>query len=146
MTRLPSAMVALLLATPAWAHETLHEIARGKAVAVRAFFADGEALAYRAAEVYSPADPEIPFQKGRTDREGWVAFVPNAPGRWRVKVMDETGHGLELEVEADAASGQAPPPPPGTLAFVLRPLVGLAAIGALFALLLRFHRRRAGGA
>ena len=73
-------------AAPALAHETLHEVERGKAIAVKAYFADGEVLAYTAYEVYSPADPKIPYQKGRTDRSGWLAFVPDAPGKWRVKV------------------------------------------------------------
>jgi nickel transport protein len=143
------ALAALLAigAAPASAHETLHEVARGKAIAVKAYFADGEVLAYTAYEVYSPADPKIPWQKGRTDRSGWLAFVPGAPGKWRVKVIDETGHGLDLEVDATASAGAAPPPGPGgeggsSLAFILRPLVGLLAIGVVFAALVLAYRKK----
>ena len=137
------ALVALG-AGPARAHETLHEVARGKAIAVKAYFADGEVLAYTAYEVYSPADPKIPWQKGRTDRGGWLAFVPDAPGSWRVKVIEETGHGLDLQVDAEVP-GAAQAPAGGavsTAAFVLRPLLGLAAIGAVFAALYFAYRRK----
>ncbi len=133
-------LAAAATAPPALAHETLHEVARGKAIAVRATFADGEALAYVPYEVWSPADPKIPWQKGRTDRAGWLAFVPDAKGAWRVKVIEETGHGLDLLVEADAA-GPAEGPASGA-AFVLRPLLGLLAIGAVFAVLFLRARRK----
>ena len=72
----------------------------------RAYFADGEVLAYVQAEVFSPADAKIPYQKGRTDRNGWLAFVPDVPGKWRVKIIDATGHGLDI-VEVAAAGAPA---------------------------------------
>lgn len=135
-------VAALLGAAPAAAHETLHEIQRGKAIAVRAYFADGEVLAYADYEVYAPADPAIPHQKGRTDRAGWLAFVPDAPGTWRVKVIDDGGHGLDLLVDADAPSASSPAGLASGAAFVLRPLAGLLAIGAVFAALWLARRRR----
>jgi nickel transport protein len=141
--RLALACLLALSAGNAHAHETLHEVARGKAVAVKAYFADGEVLAYTAYEVYSPADAKIPYQKGRTDRSGWLAFVPDAPGKWRVKVIDDTGHGLDIQVDAEAQGAAHSPAgeAPSGLAFVLRPLVGLAAIGAVFAALYLAYRR-----
>ncbi len=106
---------------------------------MKAYFADGEVLAYTAYEVWSPADPKIPWQKGRTDRNGWLAFVPDVPGPWRVKVSDDGGHGLDVRVEAGPQGAAAPP---DRLAFVLRPLLGLAAIGAVFAALVLAYRRK----
>jgi len=139
-----AAALLALAAAPARAHETLHEVRRGEAVAVKVYFADGEALAYTAYEVYSPADPKLPWQKGRTDRAGWLAFVPDVPGKWRVKVIDDTGHGLDVEL--DAAPGAAAPASSGAapsgLAFVLRPLLGLAVIGAVFAALYLARRKK----
>jgi nickel transport protein len=142
-----SVAVAALLAAPglALAHETLHEVRRGNAVSVRAYFADGESLAYRAYEVYSPADAKIPWQKGRTDRAGWLAFVPDVPGQWRVKVIDESGHGLDLLVDAAAPADGSPSGPGATAAFVLRPVVGIAVIAAVFAALLLLYRRKGSG-
>jgi len=75
-----------------------------------------------------------------------VAFVPDAAGKWRVKVIEATGHGLDLEIDA-ATSALAPAVPSGPrspVAFVLRPLVGLAAIGAVFAALYLGYRRKKG--
>ena len=141
-------LVALLFAAaPARAHEVLHAVERGKAVAIKAYFADGEALAYTEYQVFSPADSKIPHQKGRTDRAGYLAFVPDTPGRWHVRMVDATGHGLELDVAAEAP-GQAPARPaaasagPATWAFVLRPLVGVVLIAAIFAVLIVLYRRK----
>lgn len=141
------AAAALLLAPGmAPAHEVLHTVERGRALAVRAWYADGEPLAYCQYEVFSPADPKVPHQKGRTDRGGWLAFVPDLPGAWRVKVVDTSGHGLETTVEAGGPEGGAAPSssPAGasTLAFVLRPLAGLAIIAAVFAALFAAYRRK----
>ncbi len=138
----------LLAAAPAAAHEVLHEVQRGRAVAVRAYYADGEPFAYCEAEVFSPADPRIPWQKGRTDRRGFVAFVPDVAGAWRVRVADTTGHGLVVDVAVDgatlaggAAGGQGGAP--ASIAFALRPLLGVALIAAVFGLLWWRSRRRA---
>jgi len=137
---------ALLSPMVATAHEVLHTVERGRAVAVKAYFADGEVLAYTQYEVFSPADTKIPHQKGRTDRNGYLAFVPDAKGVWRVKVVDSTGHGLELTVDAAeaaaGATGSAGSQAVSTAAFVLRPLVALAAIGAIFAALVLLRRRK----
>lgn len=141
--RLAVAALLALAAAPAMAHETLHEVQRGKAIAVKVYFVDGEVLAYAAYELYSPADPRIPWQKGRTDRSGWVAFVPDVPGKWRLKVIDDTGHGLDLLLDAEApAAATAEPGAVSGVAFVLRPLLGLVAIGAIFAALFFAWRRQ----
>lgn len=146
-SRWPAAAVALLLAAPARAHEVLHEVRRDRAVAVRAYESDGEALAHAAFRVYSPADPKVPFLEGRTDGGGWLAFVPDVPGPWRVEVVGDDGHGLDLTVDGVAASaaGAAAPGPSGA-AFVLRPLAGVLAVGAVFAALFAFYRRKGGKA
>jgi nickel transport protein len=123
-------------AVPAAAHEVLHEVQRGRAVAVRAWFPDGEGLAYVPAEVFSPADERIPHWKGRTDRNGWLAFVPDAAGRWRVRIVDASGHGLDTTVDVAAPGGPAAASQPGsTVAASLRPILGAAAIAAIFGFL-----------
>ena len=134
------------------AHEVLHEVQHGRAVAVHAWFPDGESLAYVQAEVFSPADGKIPYWKGRTDRNGWLAFVPDVPGQWRVRIVDSTGHGLDTTVEVappgtlgSAPGGAAGAGPSGmaSLGFVLRPVLGVALIAAIFGFLyLRGRRSR----
>jgi nickel transport protein len=140
------AVLALLLGCPAFAHEVLHTVERGRAVAVKAFFADGEPLAYTEYVIFSPADAKIPYQKGRTDRSGYLAFVPNVPGAWHVKITGADGHGLEADVTVDSAGLDAARGAPAagiaTWAFVARPLVGVVLIAGLFVLLAFAYRKR----
>jgi nickel transport protein len=144
-----AAAACLSLPLGARAHEVLHEVNRGRAVAVRAWVPDGESLAYAQAEVFSPADASVPYWKGRTDRNGWLAFVPDVPGPWRVRIVGSTGHGLDTRVEvaapgANGAAADAAPSGGAALALVLRPVVGVALIAAIFGFLyLRARRRRA---
>ena len=137
--RILAPFVALFLALPAVAHEISAEVARDRAVAVRARGHEGGGLAGAEAEVFSPADPATPFWKGRTDRDGWVAFVPNAPGRWRVRVFDTTGHGIvtDFEVPPPGAphAGPGSPPGPSASTALARPLVGVAIVAAIFGFL-----------
>ena len=141
-------LAVLILVAPipaARAHEVLHTVERDKAIAVKAFFADGEVLAYTEYQVFSPSDPRIPYQKGRTDRSGYLAFVPDGPGAWRVKVTDTTGHGLDLVVEVGAPSANSKTRQGSDLAswaFAIRPVLGVGIIAALFALLVLLYRRK----
>jgi hypothetical protein len=57
-----------------------------------------------------------------------------------VRVVDAAGHGLDVGVDAGVAAGEAAAPSAAALA--VRPLLGLAAIGAVVAALLAWHRRR----
>ncbi|GAO04825.1 DUF4198 domain-containing protein [Anaeromyxobacter sp. PSR-1] len=141
MIRAAALALALALAPgAARGHEVLHELAPGHAAGLRVYYADGEPLAYQAYELWSPSDPRVPWQKGRTDRAGWIAFVPDVPGAWRVKVVDAGGHGLDAMVQVPAAQG-GPPAGPGA-GFVLRPLLGVAVIAAIFAALFAWQRRK----
>lgn len=145
MSRAAALALALALAPgAARGHEVLHELAPGGAAGLRVYYADGEPLAYQAYELWSPSDPRVPWQKGRTDRAGWIAFVPDVPGAWRVKVVDAAGHGLDATVQVPArAAGPAAAAPAGPGAgFVLRPLLGVAVIVAIFAALFAWQRRK----
>jgi nickel transport protein len=139
-----AAAAALAICARAAGHELRHEVVRGRAVALRAFYADGEPLAYAEYEVFAPSDPRIAHQKGRTDRAGWLAFVPVEPGGWRVKVWDTSGHGLEVEVPADVGPDAAEDGAGigAKLPAVLRPLVGVVLVAAVFAGLILLHRLR----
>jgi nickel transport protein len=133
---------AALAPGAALAHEVLHAVERsGRAVTVRAWEDDGEPLAGARYEVYAPAE-SAPWQAGQVDRNGWLAFVPDRPGPWRVKVVEDAGHGFEITVDGAAAAGAAPAGGPPVAALLLRPLAGLAAIAAVFAVLFLAYRRR----
>ncbi len=147
--RAAAVLGALLLPSAATPHEVFHAVERGRAVTVRAWESDGESLADCTWEVFSPANPSAPHQRGRTDRNGTLSFVPDVPGKWRIKVVQDAGHGLDLGI--DIAAGDLAPRPSGgqaatgAMAFVLRPLVGIAGIVAIFAALLAFYRRKGAG-
>lgn len=135
-------LVGTLMAGQAFAHEVLATVERGRAIAVKAFFPDGEPLAYAEFQVFSPADAKIPYQKGRTDRSGYLAFVPNLAGNWHVRVSEASGHGLDLDVPATAEAGQVGSAGPASWAFVLRPLLGVFLIALLFVGLWLLYRKR----
>lgn len=136
-----AALLALALPAAAAAHEVTHEVVYGKAVAVRARYAGAEPLAYAEYQVFSPADPKIPWQKGRTDRDGWLSFVPSEAGTWRVQVADGSGHGMILSVSAGAPALD-PASAEGALSWLLRLGGALLAIGLVFAGLAAVQRRR----
>ena len=65
-----------------------------KGIAVRAFYTDKDPASYSQFEIYGPGDREdLPHQTGRTDKNGFLAFVPDRPGTWKVKVWGESPHG-----------------------------------------------------
>jgi len=138
---------AVALALCAWwsgqalAHELQHSVGEGAAVSVKLSFADGNAFAFEAYEVYR-ADDDIPFQVGRTDAQGRVVFIPDRAGTWRVKAFSEDGHGVDFSfttgVSSDARDANAP-----ALGRHLRILVGVSVIFGVFGLVTLFRRRGA---
>ncbi len=87
---------------PAWAHSVHYQV-ENKGVAVRVFYADDDPASYSAFEIFGPGD-KTAHQKGRTDKNGFVAFVPDRPGTWRVKVIGESEHGMHaasIEIEVN---------------------------------------------
>lgn len=135
------AALLALVAAPAQAHEATYQVERGRAIALQAL-EDGEGMAEARWQVYSPAAPGRPHQEGRTDRLGWLAFVPDAPGKWRVRVIEEDGHGLDVEIDAGAQATVPVSAASGAGSTWLRGLLGLAAIGGAFAALYLTYRRR----
>lgn len=91
-----------LLAGPSLAHDLQYTVVPGQAVVIRLFYADNSAFAFEGYEIF-PDGAQIPFQVGRTDAQGRIAFLPDRAGRWRVKAMSEDGHGLDVQVSTDAA-------------------------------------------
>jgi len=99
MTRQPIILflgigVVCLSTFQATAHgHTINYDVQQKAIAVRIFYAADDPASYSQYEVYGPGDA-LPHQTGRTDKNGFVAFVPERPGLWRIKVLGESTHGF----------------------------------------------------
>lgn len=85
---------------PAKAH-SVHYKVENKGISVRVFYAEDDPVSYSAYEIFGPGDT-IPHQKGRTDRNGFVSFLPDRQGEWIVKVTGESEHGMHAaQVEVD---------------------------------------------
>jgi len=139
----PLAALLALSASPALAHEVLHEVRPGVGVAVRIYESDDEQVAGAPFELWSPADQKTPFVTGKTDPHGWLAFVPDAPGAWRLRVVEDDGHGLDVRIQVTPGSLQAVAVTAREAGGgLLGPLLGAAGIGLVFGLLV-FLRRRA---
>lgn len=140
MGRAPLLGLLLALAATSEAHDLQYTTTSATALVVTLGYPDGSPFSYEQFEVY-PLGQEVPFQVGRTDAQGRLAFLPPGPGRYQVRAMSQDGHGQVFEVEADAA---------GLLVAADRPLyeryqrlfVGLGVLLGLFGLLMLFYRRK----
>ncbi len=73
-------------------------------IEVSFYFPDGSKFSYESFEIYKEGDG-VPFQTGRTDKNGRVIFIPDKEGLWIVKVYSEDGHGSIVKVDVNQASG-----------------------------------------
>ncbi|MDI6775723.1 MAG: hypothetical protein QMD03_00535 [Syntrophales bacterium] len=85
-------MLLLLMISGAEAH-SVHYRVENKGVSVRVFYAEDDPASYSSYEIFGPGD-KIPHQKGRTDRNGFVSFLPDRRGIWIIKVYGESEHGM----------------------------------------------------
>ena len=145
-----------LVASQAQAHALYAAHTWQGAVALVQFaYAGGEQPTYAKVEVYSPADSKVEFQNGRTDAQGRFAFMPDAPGQWRIIMADNMGHRVEHAVEVSAgrspaqadvknAGDTAATPGVGGFSIPLRILLGLSLLAnmALIAAALRRRQKR----
>lgn len=127
-------------ASIAAAHDLRHEISTAAATIVTVRYADGTPFSFEAYEIYG-ANPDVPFQVGRTDARGQVSFVPDADREWRIRVTSEDGHGVSFTVRASPGmSAVQTRSGPGNRLWP--PLVGVAFLFGMFGLVTIFVRRR----
>jgi len=69
---------------------------------VTAQYDTGEAMSYARVSISAPGT-KLPFQSGRTDRNGRFCFFPDTAGEWIVVVDDEIGHRLDVDIPVDEA-------------------------------------------
>lgn len=93
-------MSLLALTKNAWPHGVLGKISRQKGILVEAEYDDGEPMSYSGTEIFD-SEGKLPFQSGRTDRNGRFLFYPDKAGNWKVIVNDGMGHRLALKIHID---------------------------------------------
>lgn len=84
----------------AWAHGVRGVITSENAMHVTAAYDDGEPMSYAQVEIRRDGE-KLPFQTGRTDRNGRFAFLLDKAGTWTIIVSDEMGHRLALKTGID---------------------------------------------
>lgn len=95
-------LILLMMYSAAFAH-AVHYRVENKGISVRVFYAEDDPASYSAYEIFGPGDT-IPHQKGRTDKNGFLSFLPDRQGRWIIKVSGESEHGMhgaQIEVDVD---------------------------------------------
>ena len=126
-------LVLTLGAAPVLAHGLTSSVASGHAFTVSFHYDDGSPVADCSFEVFDPAMGQ-PYQTGRTDRLGRVAFRPDRPGLWQVRVWTEDGHGSTAQVEVDATLSLAPPQA-APVSRLQKVITGVAVLFGLFGVL-----------
>ncbi|HEX9308447.1 MAG TPA: hypothetical protein VF894_13200 [Anaeromyxobacter sp.] len=110
-----TALAALVVSALAWpasprAHGVSQQVERrGETYAVRARYEGGKPLAGATYQVLRPGAAETVAREGRTGVDGWVEFVPDVTGTWRVRIADATGHGRVVAVEVPEVAPASPP-------------------------------------
>jgi nickel transport protein len=84
-------LLSLLAVSGAEAHSTEYQV-ENRGISARFFFLPNDAASYSPYEIFGPGDT-IPHQKGRTDKNGVVSFLPDRPGKWTIKMIAESEHG-----------------------------------------------------
>lgn len=86
--------------SPAIAHSVHYQV-ENRGISVRVFYAQDDPASYSQYEVFGPGD-KISHQKGRTDKNGFVSFLPDRKGKWITKVYGEAEHGMHgAQIEVD---------------------------------------------
>ncbi|MBI5602549.1 MAG: hypothetical protein HY879_04265 [Deltaproteobacteria bacterium] len=134
------------LSPPATAHTIQYQV-ENKGISVRIFSGPDKPISYSAYEIFGPSD-KIPHQKGRTDKNGFVSFLPDRQGKWVVQVQEDSDHGphgarITIEVNQNLFMKSFKKP---LVAQYTKGLVGVSFILAIFGIwaLLKSKRRKNG--
>jgi nickel transport protein len=130
----------LCLARPAAAHDLQYSVSGGQAVVIRLFYVDDKPFTFEGYEIYRSGE-KLPYQVGRTDSQGRIAFLPDRAGAWRIKAISEDGHGLDFTLKTDAAAQVASSDKPVFERYG-RIVVGIAVILGLFGFLSLYVKKK----
>ena len=100
--------------SPGWCHGVMGSVNKIEAYCVTAMYDDGEPMSYAKVDITAP-ETDLPFQSGRTDRNGNFVINTDTPGTWKAVVSDGMGHRLALDFQGtnfqsnkDHQGGQGP--------------------------------------
>ncbi len=114
------------------------------AVVVHALYGGAEPVTDADVSIFSPENPDSPYQTGITDIAGLFAFVPSGAGQWRVVIDDGFGHRAEQEIAVDWSAASSDAAPSGARSTADKAVLGVSIIFGLTGLLLWSQSRRGG--
>jgi nickel transport protein len=85
-------LLLLLIYSGAEAHSVHYQV-ENRGISARIFYVEDDPASYSSYEIFGPGD-RLPHQKGRTDKNGFVSFLPDRKGHWVIKVYGESEHGM----------------------------------------------------
>jgi nickel transport protein len=136
------ALTAILFST--WstcAHDLQYTVGSAQAaVVIKMFYVDNSPFTFEGYEIYREGE-KLPYQVGRTDSQGRIAFLPDRAATWRIKASSEDGHGLDFKLSTDAAAVLSGTEKPFYERYA-RIAVGVAVILGLFGFLRLYVKRK----
>ena len=134
--------IALLLSPLLLAHDIEISVRlTAPSVVAKAAYAGRDPVSFAEVAVHTP-DSEAEYQTGRTDLNGYFAFVPDAPGPWRIIVDDELGHRTEKTIEVPSPFQSNREIVGSGLSLLQKALVGIALIIGITGLLYGYQVRQ----
>jgi hypothetical protein len=91
------------------AHGVTWDYSAKQSCGLRFSYDDDTAMKFSEVKVFGPDDPEKLSQVGRTNEDGYFAFVPSVDGKWVITSDDNNGHlaKAELDIKTQAAPSGA---------------------------------------
>ena len=130
----------LFCAAQVQAHDLQYSVGGGQAVVIRLFYVDNSPFTFEGYEIYRDGE-KLPYQVGRTDSQGRIAFLPDRAATWHIKAISEDGHGLDFKLDTDAAAVLVGTEKP-LFERYSRLFIGIAFIVGLFGLLSLYLKRK----
>lgn len=135
-------MAGLGIEKKLYAH-TIHYEVQPKGISAKIFYTQTDPASYSEYEIYGPGDTE-PYQIGRTNRAGFLSFLPDRAGIWKIKILGESSHGfhgITIDLKVDKAfeleSFEKP-----LVAKYTKVIVGISVIFGLFGIISLYLSRR----
>jgi nickel transport protein len=147
MSTIVIAALFSVFSVSAWAHGVRGYTEKAEGICLVAQYDDGEPMSYADVTITS-ANSKIPFQTGRTDRNGRFFFQPDEPGQWHITVKDGMGHlvnlGLEMTGDGVLQKNTESRPQVSSLkpARTQKIITGLSVIFGIFGILYAWKARR----
>lgn len=84
------------------AHNVHYQV-EAQGIAIKAFYTADSPVSYSRYRIFAP-EASLPHQEGRTDKNGYLAFVPDRMGSWKIEIDAGSEHGehrMSFRIDVD---------------------------------------------